>query len=78
MSIEKDPFGDLANFNMLMKDLVTHIADYQARHKIDFRSLMALLKTFMKIIVEDANEDYLTLYAHALFEHGIDQEGNDI
>ena len=72
-----NPFGDTENFDMLMKYFVMTIAEYQATHRLDFRSTMAILNTF-QTIAENANKEYMTLYGYTLKQNGVDSDGNDL
>ena len=71
------PFGGPENFNMLLDKFVITIAEYQATHRIDFGSTMAILEVF-KGCVENADKNLLILYGKTLGENGVDVNGNDL
>ena len=75
--IKGGAFSSTENFHMLMKSFVISIAEYQATHRLDFRSTMAIFNTFVTI-VQNGDKEYLTLYGETLSANGVDINGNDL
>ncbi len=70
-------FGGPENFNMLLKEFVITIAEYQAMHRLDFSSTMAIFRVFLGC-VENADEKHMILYGKILGENGINHDGTDL